>query len=110
MREHETKAARIRRLYADGMLTTTEIARIVGCNSSYVRTAAKHRGEVGNNHEREHKKRFRNNGDNEAARAAGRAAYRNAKEAGHSTSEAAARYISARDRVLRQTAREARNG
>lgn len=38
----ESKAAQIRRLYADG-LTPPEIAKIVGCGQSYVRVCARQR-------------------------------------------------------------------
>lgn len=99
-----TKSEQIMSLY-DGTRTTTEIAAIVGCNTSYVRVVARQRkgrgvSDIDRKHRasdsgRERWKRkahlcsayghayvseFRRSGDREMARSSGRDAYRKAKQ------------------------------
>lgn len=100
-----TKAAEIMRLYAEG-LSTSEIAKAVGCKPEYVRVVARQRknGHGYSKAERTYRTRISKLGNRVAARFDGRIAYANAREDGLSEQEAQAKYAMAWNRTMRRTA------
>ncbi len=99
-----TKAAEIMRLYAEG-LSTSEIAKAVGCGDSYVRVVARQRKGTGvSRFDLAYRTRLRRGADLDAARMDGRLAYDMPRMAGATRQEACWRYARAYDRTMRRTA------
>jgi hypothetical protein len=99
-----TKAAEIMRLYAEG-LSTSEIAKAVGCRPEYVRVVARQRkGSTESANDRTYRARVYKHGNRRAARIDGRLAYAIARAAGQPENVAKAKYIMAWNRTMRRTA------
>ena len=96
-----SKAARIRTLYAKGY-STREIADVVGCGTSYVRTCARQRDASGLD------PNLRGLGDAKAARAESTEAYYAARAIGASVAQAQSKRLTAYRNTLDRTARAAR--
>ena len=100
-----TKADRIRKLAAEGK-SDAEIAEIVGCERSYVRTAARQRrdGRKSVGDQNYHDRVYRH-GDREAANAARRARYAELRQKGMPWREASNKTANVYHKTMRGTGR-----